>query len=139
MLCRQLVGGTLIGLGGWSFLEEYDHTFLKVQNILDIILHISVALMTVGAIIFSMSFAGCLGALRENLFLLKLVFIAYFCIVYSDCKLIITFMSLCPIVFITPSIAVRRRSHTIDRCVCFSQFLLILSEGKPFKGSNHQI
>jgi tetraspanin-33 len=77
VLCPQLVGGTLIGLGGWSFLEEYDHTFLKVQNILDIILHISVALMTVGAIIFSMSFAGCLGALRENLFLLKLVLIAY--------------------------------------------------------------
>ncbi|XP_054167406.1 tetraspanin-33-like [Oppia nitens] len=67
-----LIGGVLIGLGLWSFLEEYNHTFIKVQNILDIILHISVALMTVGTIIFSMSFAGCLGALRENLFLLKL-------------------------------------------------------------------
>ena len=70
----QLVGGTLIGLGGWSFLEEYNQTLLKVQNILDIILHISLALMVVGGVIFGMSFAGCLGALRENLCLLKLVF-----------------------------------------------------------------
>lgn len=68
-----MVGGSLVGLGAWSFLEEYSETSLpKVQNILDIVLHISLALMVIGTVIFSMSFAGCLGALRENLWLLKL-------------------------------------------------------------------
>ena len=72
----QLIGGTLIGLGGWSFLEEYGESgFVKVQNLLDLVLHISLALIIVGGVIFSMSFTGCLGALRENLFLLKLVII----------------------------------------------------------------
>ena len=64
----------LVGLGTWSFLQEYAQSALpKVQNILDAILHISLAVMFVGFVVFSMSLAGCLGALRENLCLLKLV------------------------------------------------------------------
>lgn len=63
----------LIGLGGWSLLEEYDYNLLKFRNIFDFLLHISLGLVFAGLIVFSMSFTGCLGALRENLFLIKLV------------------------------------------------------------------
>lgn len=68
-----LLGGSMIGLGAWSFVEEFDETlFTRVRTVLDLILNISLALMIIGGLIFSMSFAGCLGALRENLCLLKL-------------------------------------------------------------------
>ena len=63
-----------MGLGVWSFLEEYPETDLKkFQNVADLFVHISLALMILGMIVFWMSFAGCLGALRENLCFLKLV------------------------------------------------------------------
>lgn len=63
-----------MGLGAWSFLEEYPETDLKkFQNIADFFVHISLALIILGMIVFWMSFAGCLGALRENLCFLKLV------------------------------------------------------------------
>jgi len=45
---------------------------IRVQNVKDIIFNISLALVFLGVIVFYMSFAGCLGALRENLCLLKL-------------------------------------------------------------------
>ncbi|XP_074600323.1 tetraspanin-33-like [Brevipalpus obovatus] len=68
-----LIGGCLMGLGAWSFLEEYPETDLKkFQNIADFFVHISLALIILGMIVFWMSFAGCLGALRENLCFLKL-------------------------------------------------------------------
>lgn len=61
-----------MGLGGWSLLEEYDYNLLKFRNIFDFLLHISLGLVFGGFIVFSMSFTGCLGALRENLLLIKL-------------------------------------------------------------------
>uniref|UniRef100_A0A6P6Y595 Tetraspanin n=1 Tax=Dermatophagoides pteronyssinus TaxID=6956 RepID=A0A6P6Y595_DERPT len=68
-----LIGTTLISLGVWSFLEEYNqYNLFKLNNIFDFFLHISVALILSGTIIFSMSLMGCLGALRENLCLIKL-------------------------------------------------------------------
>ncbi|RWS15943.1 tetraspanin-5-like protein [Dinothrombium tinctorium] len=68
-----LIGGSLIGLGIYSFLVEYSETNLpKVQSILDIVFHVSITLIIVGIVVFSMSLFGCLGSLRENLCLLKL-------------------------------------------------------------------
>ncbi|RWS25500.1 tetraspanin-5-like protein [Leptotrombidium deliense] len=68
-----LVGGTFVALGTYSFLIEYSETNLpKVQSILDLLIHISLALIIIGITVFSMSLFGCLGALRENLCLLKL-------------------------------------------------------------------
>lgn len=67
----------MIGLGAWSFSEEvseYGYTrFLRVDSAVHLVLHVSLAMMIVGGITFLMSFAGCLGALRENICLLKLV------------------------------------------------------------------
>ena len=70
-----MLGFSFIGLGAWSILQEYHETstIVQVDTVLDAILHISLSLILVGMIIFSMSFAGCLGALRENLCLLKIV------------------------------------------------------------------
>lgn len=62
-----------MSLGGWSLLEEYDYNLFKFQNVFDFLLHISLGLVMSGFVIFSMSFTGCLGALRENLCLIKLV------------------------------------------------------------------
>ncbi|XP_015791256.1 tetraspanin-33 [Tetranychus urticae] len=68
-----LIGGTFMALGAWSFLEEYPETDLaKFESVLDIFIHVSLALVILGMIIFWMSLAGCLGALRENLCFLKL-------------------------------------------------------------------
>ncbi len=70
---NQLAGCLLITLGAWSFLEEYNDTLISVRTVFDVILHISLAIIVLGSIVFLMSFAGCIGALRENLFLLNLV------------------------------------------------------------------
>lgn len=67
----------MIGLGAWSFSEEVSENgftkLLQVDNIVHLVLHVSLAMMIIGGITFLMSFAGCLGALRENICLLKLV------------------------------------------------------------------
>lgn len=76
-----LIGTTLISLGVWSFFEEYEYNLFKLRNIFDFILHISVALVFSGSVIFSMSLMGCLGALRENLCLIKLVSTLIYCLV----------------------------------------------------------
>jgi len=73
-LINQLIGGLLIGLGAWSFSEEYQETDIsKFQNVVDVFVHVSLGLIIVGTIVFIMSCAGCLGALRENLCFLNLV------------------------------------------------------------------
>lgn len=72
----KLIGTVMIGLGAWSFSEEvseYGYTrLLRVDSVVHLVLHVSLAMMIVGGITFLMSFAGCLGALRENICLLKL-------------------------------------------------------------------
>ena len=63
-----------MGLGAWSFLEEFPDTDIKkFESVADIFIHVSLALIMLGMVIFWMSFAGCLGALRENLCFLKMV------------------------------------------------------------------
>ena len=67
-----LFGGLLIGIGFYAFLEKWQtNGFFKVDTIYDIFLNISLVLVIAGAIVFVVSFAGCLGALRENTCLLK--------------------------------------------------------------------
>lgn len=71
-----LIGTVMIGLGAWSFSEEvseYGYSrLLRVDSVVHLVLHVSLAMMFIGGITFLMSFAGCLGALRENICLLKL-------------------------------------------------------------------
>jgi len=67
-----IVGGFVVAIGAWSFLEEYNYKGLpEVGNAFALLVNISIAVMIIGGVVFIISFAGCLGALRENRFLLK--------------------------------------------------------------------
>ncbi|KAL1501822.1 hypothetical protein ABEB36_007076 [Hypothenemus hampei] len=75
-----LFGGLLIGIGLYAFVDKWQLTgWVKLENVYDVILNISLVMVIMGGIIFIVSFAGCVGALRENTCLLKF---------YSLCLLI---------------------------------------------------
>ena len=67
-----LFGGLLIGIGLYAFVDKWQATGLvRVENVYDVILNISLVMIFAGGVIFVVSFAGCVGALRENTCLLK--------------------------------------------------------------------
>ncbi|KAI5694317.1 hypothetical protein M8J76_008073 [Diaphorina citri] len=75
-----LLGALLIAVGLYAFLDKWEASgLLKLETVYDVILNIALVLVILGAIIFIVSFAGCVGALRENTCLLKF---------YSLCLLI---------------------------------------------------
>lgn len=75
-----LFGGLLIGVGLYAFVDKWQATgLIKVETIYDVVLNISLVMVIAGGVIFIVSFAGCVGALRENTCLLKF---------YSLCLLI---------------------------------------------------
>lgn len=70
----QLVGGILVGVGLYAFFEKWKGTgYSLVLNAEQMILDISIIMLIVGFVMFTVSFAGCVGALRENSCLLKFV------------------------------------------------------------------
>lgn len=46
---------------------------VKLENVYDVIINISLVMVMMGGVVFIVSFAGCVGALRENTCLLKFV------------------------------------------------------------------
>lgn len=75
-----LMGGLLIGIGLYAFMDKWKLTgWVKLDTVYDVILNVSLVLMIMGGVVFVVSFAGCVGALRENTCLLKF---------YSLCLLI---------------------------------------------------
>jgi len=48
-----------------------------VNDIADILFNVGLIIAIIGAVIFFVSFAGCIGALRENTTLLQLVSLIY--------------------------------------------------------------
>ncbi|VVC28759.1 Tetraspanin/Peripherin,Tetraspanin,Tetraspanin, EC2 domain [Cinara cedri] len=75
-----LFGGLLVAAGTFAFYEKWNTMgSIKLNTFSDVILNISLVLIIAGQIIFIVSFAGCIGALRENTTLLKF---------YSLCLLI---------------------------------------------------
>ncbi|ELT87615.1 hypothetical protein CAPTEDRAFT_132011 [Capitella teleta] len=70
-----LIGLALIGIGAWAFLEknklEYNTDSGSGLDLYDITFDLSIIMMIIGGVIFVISFLGCIGALRENLCLLK--------------------------------------------------------------------
>lgn len=50
---------------------------LQLETVYDVLLNISLLIALLGGIVFIVSFAGCIGALRENTCLLKFVSIKY--------------------------------------------------------------
>ncbi|XP_063541812.1 tetraspanin-33-like [Cydia strobilella] len=76
-----LLGGLLIAIGLYAFLDKWQATgLIKLDTVYDVMLNISLLLALLGAVVFVVSFAGCVGALRENTCLLKF---------YSLCLLIL--------------------------------------------------
>ncbi|KMQ92482.1 tetraspanin-33-like isoform 1 protein [Lasius niger] len=75
-----LFGGLLIGVGLYAFVDKWQATgSVRVENVYDVVLNISLVMLIAGGVVFVVSFAGCVGALRENTCLLKF---------YSLCLLI---------------------------------------------------
>ncbi|XP_059489115.1 tetraspanin-33-like [Neocloeon triangulifer] len=76
-----LLGGLLIAIGLYAFVDKWQTIgSVKLTNIYDVFLNISLVLIIMGAIIFIMSFTGCIGALRENTCLLR--FYSFFLLVF---------------------------------------------------------
>lgn len=92
-----LSGLLLVGVGIYAALDKWSSgEAFKLQTIFDVMFNIGFLLMIIGGIIFIVSFAGCIGALRENMFLLKF---------YSLCLLIffLAEMTLLALSFIYPN------------------------------------
>lgn len=70
-----------MGIGLYAFLDKWQADgWIKVETILDIVLNISLVLILLGGIVFIVSFAGFIGALRENTCLLKFVSTIFYAI-----------------------------------------------------------
>lgn len=64
----------MIGIGIWAYIEKNKYYYQSIQTIYDILLDLSIMLIIVGAIIFVVGYAGCIGALRENLCFLRVFY-----------------------------------------------------------------
>ncbi|XP_064630462.1 tetraspanin-33-like isoform X2 [Lineus longissimus] len=74
-----IVGAAMIGIGAWAYMEKnkfFVDNQPDINSIYDIIFDVSIIIIVVGAILFIWSFAGCIGALRENNCLLKFFYIS---------------------------------------------------------------
>lgn len=75
-------GVTFVVVGAWAFSENYKFTSSsssdtpKYSNVFDVVFDLTILIIVLGLIIFIIAFAGCIGALRENICLLK-----FFCYV----------------------------------------------------------
>jgi len=75
-----LSGLLLLGIGVYAALDKWSSgEAFKLNTIFDVMFNIGFLLMITGGIVFLVSFAGCIGALRENMCLLRF---------YSLCLLI---------------------------------------------------
>ncbi|RUS80186.1 hypothetical protein EGW08_012043, partial [Elysia chlorotica] len=73
----QIGSLSCISYGTWML----THKSNIIDNVTDVFLDPYVLLCVVGAVVFIVAFIGCLGALRENIYLLKIVrlFIHHIC------------------------------------------------------------
>jgi len=67
-----LVGALLIAVGTYAVLDRWSSgEVFRLETIFDILFNVGFLLIIVGGIVFIVSFAGCIGALRENMCLLR--------------------------------------------------------------------
>jgi len=92
-----LSGVLLVGVGVYAALDKWNSgQAFKLNTIFDVMFNIGFLLMIIGGVVFFISFAGCIGALRENMWLLRF---------YSLCLLIffLAEMTLLALSFIYPN------------------------------------
>ena len=69
-----------MGIGTYALIDKFNSgEGLRLENVVDVIVNIAFLMIVIGGVVFIVSFAGCIGALRENVCLLKF---------YSLCLLI---------------------------------------------------
>ena len=66
---HQIGSLSCISYGAWML----THKSNIIDDVTDVFLDPYVLLCVVGAVVFIVAFIGCLGALRENIYLLKIV------------------------------------------------------------------
>jgi len=91
-----LMGVLLLGIGTYAVIDKWaSGEGFRLENVYDIIFNLAFLLIICGGVISIVSFAGCIGALRENMCLLKF---------YSFCLLMffLVEMALAALGFIFP-------------------------------------
>ena len=76
-----MIGVTFICVGTWAYLEKSRFDYGKVDStegssaldVYDLVFDLTIILIIMGAVIWLIAFPGCLGALRENICMLKTV------------------------------------------------------------------
>lgn len=67
-----LMGVLLLGIGTYAVIDKWaSGEGFRMENVYDIIFNLAFLLIICGGVISIVSFAGCIGALRENMCLLK--------------------------------------------------------------------
>ena len=67
-----LFGALLVAVGIYAVFDKWTSgEGFKLENVFDVIFNLAFLMIIVGLIIFVVSFAGCIGALRENMCLLR--------------------------------------------------------------------
>jgi len=66
-----LMGTAMIALGVWSYIEKNKFAHKQAEDVYDVIFDVSIVVIIAGSLLFIVAFMGCLGALRENICLLK--------------------------------------------------------------------
>lgn len=67
-----LMGALLAGIGCYAVVDKWaSGEGFRLENVFDIIFNLAFLLVIIGGVVFIVSFAGCIGALRENMCLLK--------------------------------------------------------------------
>jgi len=75
-----LIGGILVGVALYAFFDKWKgNGYSRILDFERMAVDVSIFMLIIGFIMFTVSFAGCIGALRENSCLLKF---------YSACLLI---------------------------------------------------
>ena len=64
----QVIGASILGIGIYAEIEKRDY-----EAVTDVFVSPSSLMIAVGAIMFILGFVGCIGVLRENITLLKIV------------------------------------------------------------------
>lgn len=67
-----LLGALLVGVGIYAVIDKWQSgEGFKLDNVYDVMINLAFLLVVIGGVVFIVSFAGCIGALRENVCLLK--------------------------------------------------------------------